>query len=178
MIDTEVERLRRLRNAALRVRAIAAVMESDPAQRNSVFARSALVLWQVARVITGRLRAHPYLSFQQGPSEARAVRDGIFAAVLGAMARYRGRTVRVYCDELRRVAREVDDARALTWSPDLSDDLGRSQARIHRLIRELEVASLVEAGTNVDHTVRLDTRAGAGPAPAEVAEGNWPYLAL
>ena len=173
MIDSEVIRLRKLRDAALRARAVAAVMDSQKAQRNSVFLRSAQSCWQVARAITGRLRAHPYLSFQRGPSEARAIYDHVYAAVSGGIARYRGRSFQFYCGELRRVARELDDARALTWSPDLSDDLGRSQARLQRLIRELEVAALVEVGGDA---VGLDTPARAARADGATVEGNWPYL--
>jgi hypothetical protein len=176
MIDVEVIRLRKLRDTALRARAIAAVMDSQKAQHNSVFARSAQNCWQIARAITGRLRAHPYLNFQRGPGEMRASYDGLYASVLGGIARYRGRSFQFYCNELRRVARELDDARALTWSPDLSDDLGRSQVRIQRLIRELEVAQLAEAGSQVGKAIALDVPAGAARADGGAVEGNWPYL--
>lgn len=176
MIDSEVMRLRKLRDAALRARAIARVMDSQRAQRNSVFLRSAQSCWQIARAITGRLRAHPYLSFQRGPSETRAIYNRLYASVSGAIARYRGRSFQFYSDELRRVARELDDARALTWSPDLSDDLGRSQARLQRLIRELEVAAIVEIGSDDSNAVGLDAPARAARADGGTVEGNWPYL--
>jgi len=147
MIDTEVTRLRRLRNTALRARAVAAALNSDPAPRDSAFSRSAASCWRIARVVTGRLRAHPYLSYQRGPSELRGVYDRLSAGLLGAIARYRGQTQQIFAEELRRVARELDDARALTLSPDLSDTLGRSQTQIRRLIKELDVGALNEAGT-------------------------------
>jgi hypothetical protein len=176
MIDSEVMRLRKLRHAALRARAVAAVMNSHKAQRNPVFLRSAQNCWQIARAITGRLRAHPYPSFQRGPSETRAIYDRFYAAVLGGIARYRGRSFQFYCNELRRVARELDDARALTWSPDLSDDLGRAQARLQRLIRELEVAALVEIGSDSGKTAGRDTPARTVRVDGGAVEMNWPYL--
>ena len=78
MIDAEVSRLRKLRNVALRARALAKILDSD-SQEQSVFARSAVICWTIARVASGRLRAHPYLSYQQGPSRMRDVADGLVA---------------------------------------------------------------------------------------------------
>jgi hypothetical protein len=187
MIDTEVMRLRRLRNTALKARALAAALDaaldSDPARRSSVFSRSAVTSWRIARVITGWLRAHPYLSYQRGPSAVRGVYDRLNAGLLSTIARYRGRSAHIFSRELRRVARGLDDARALTWSSDLSDSLGRSQMQIRTLIQELDadahtadahqqVASRHEAPARVEkHTA--DGRDDAG----SVAE-NWPYLAI
>lgn len=180
MTDGEVIRLRELRKTALRARAIASALGSHEAQRNSVFFRSAQNCWQIARTITGRLRAHPYLSFQRGPSEARAAYDRISAIALSRVARYRGRSMQFYCEELRRVARELDDARALTWSPDLSDDFGRLQTRIHRLIREVEVAAHLEAGLDAAQSPRIETqgRMAASDVDAAAVDDNWPYLAF
>src|SRR5882724_8177987 len=138
MIDTEVTRLRRLRNTALRARAVAGALNSKSGPRDSAFSRSAVSCWRIVRVITGRLRAHPYLSYQRGPSAVRGLYDRVIAAVLGGIARNRGRGLQTFSDELRRVARELDDARALTWSSDLSDALGRSQMQIRGLIEELD----------------------------------------
>ena len=182
MIDTEVTRLRRLRNTALRARAVAAALGSDPAPRDSAFSRSAASCWRIARVITGRLRAHPYLSYQRGPSEMRGVYDRVSAGLLGAIARYRGRSQQTFSEELRRVARELDDARALTWSSELSDSLGRSQTQIRALIKELDDGACSEAGRRNEvesrHAPRIETRTGAvGNDAADVA-GSWPYLAI
>jgi len=71
MIDAEVMRLRRLRNTVLRARAMARMLDSHSGRLNSVFSRSAIDCWRVARVITGKLRAHPYLPYQQGPGDLR-----------------------------------------------------------------------------------------------------------
>jgi len=48
----------------------------------------------------------------------RGVYDRVSAGLLGAITRYRGRSQQSFSEELRRVARELDDARALTWSSD------------------------------------------------------------
>src|SRR5258707_14837663 len=103
MIDSEVTRLRRLRNTTLRARAVAATLDSEPARRDSVFSRGAVSCWQIARIITGLLRAHPYLSYQRGPSEARGVYVRLSAGLLGGIARYRGRTHQHFSVALRPV---------------------------------------------------------------------------
>src|SRR5258708_5528195 len=161
MIDTEVMRLRRLRNTALSARAIAAALESNPARRDSPFSRGAVSCWQIARVITGRLRAHPYLSYQRGPSGVRGICGRVSAGVRGAIARSRDLSLQIFCGELQRVARELNDARALTWSADLGDALGRSQTQIRKLIKELDVGARNEAGLHRESAARGYTRTGA-----------------
>jgi hypothetical protein len=178
MIGTEVARLRRLRNTALRARALAAALDSDPARRGSVFSRGAVNCWQIARVITGLLRGHPYLSYQRGPSEMRGAYDRLSAGLMGGIARYRGRTHQTLSDELRRVARELDDARALTWSSDLSDALGRSQRQIRGLIEELDAGVRSASGSRHETAPRVDTRIAAARDDTGSVAGNWPYLAI
>ena len=68
MIDAEVLRLRRLRNVALRARALAKNLDYDSAEGQTVFTKSAVACWTIARIASGRLRAHPYLSYQQDPA--------------------------------------------------------------------------------------------------------------
>jgi hypothetical protein len=177
MIDTEVIRLRRLRNTALRARAIAAALGSNPARRHSLFSRGAVSCWQIARVITGRLRAHPYLSYQRGPSGVRGVYDRVSAGVRSGIARSRGRSLQIFSDELQRVARELDDARALTWSADLGDTWGRSQTQIRRLIQELSAGARQEAGSSTETIPPLAPRTGVVQDTDNV-DGNWPYLAF
>jgi hypothetical protein len=182
MIDAEVMRLRRLRNTVLRARAIAAALRSGSVPGTPVFSRSALTCWRIARVITGWLRAHPYLSYQQDPSELRSLYDRISADLLARAAHYRGRSLHFFSDELRRVARELDDARALTWSPDLSDNLGRSQTQIRDLLKELDGGVRAEADSH--ETIRRAEartspfRGDAGRHADSGVAGNWPYLAI
>jgi hypothetical protein len=178
MIDTEVVRLRRLRNTALKARAIAAALDSEAAVRDSVFSRGAVRSWQIARVITGWLRAHPYLSYQRGPSEVRGIYDRFSAGLLAGLARYRGRSLQTFSRELQRVARELDDARALTWSSDLSDTLGRSQKQIRTLIGTLDADARNEAGSRQETAARVVTRTGNARDDAGSVAGNWPYLAI
>jgi hypothetical protein len=176
MIDMEVMLLRRLRNAALRARAFAAVIDSDSNQRNSAVVRSGLSCWGIARAATGVLRGHPYLSYQQGPSELRAVYDHVCALLSAAIARARGRRLRTFSQKLRLVARELDDSRALTRSTELSDTLGRAQVKLRRLLRELDVAVLVEAGSSGEIAALLN--APAGIRREDALAGDWPYLAF
>ena|ERR1700722_2561188 len=185
MIDAEVARLRRLRNTALRARAVAAALNSDSAggaARDSALSRSAANCWRIARVITGWLRAHPYLSYQQEPSELRRLYDRVGAGLLGAIARYRGRTHQAFSEELRRVARELDDARALTLSPHLSDSLGRSQMQMRRLMMEVDEGARSEDALRDERgsrpAARQDIRTVAGRGQAGEDPGNWPYLAI
>jgi hypothetical protein len=175
MIDAEVMRLRRLRNTALRARALAAALQSSSSRRDSVISRSAVICWQIARTITGRLRAHPDLSYQRGPSESRNVYDRIRAKVLGSAARDRKRSLAMLADEVHGVARELDDARALTWSAELSADFGRAQIQVRRLISELGGS---RQGTGL-RRARAAARARGAIAQSESdVAGNWPYLAF
>jgi hypothetical protein len=171
MIDAEVMRLRRLRNTVLQARALAAELDGAHSRRSSLFSRAAVNCWQIARVVTGRLRAHPYLNYQRGPTGLDALYGAARTAVLGVASRYSGRSLGILSQELQRVARELDDARALTWSAELSDTFGRSQIQLRRLIAELDRSRNV--------TVPQDDARGAavGESAGDVA-GNWPYLAL
>jgi hypothetical protein len=176
MIDTEVIRLRQLRDTALRARAIALALSARRPESGSVLSRSALACWRIARVITGKLRAHPYLSYQRDAGYLRSVYDGALAALIGVFAKYRGDAFGRYSARLQSVARELDDARALTWSPTLSDTLGRSQAEIRALMKELAAGARQEAGTRIEAGAGLESVVVRGDG-RRVAT-NWPYLAF
>jgi hypothetical protein len=179
MIDAEVLRLRRLRDIALRTRALGNYLDSESAADHSVFARSAVACWTVARIATGRLRAHPYLSYQRGPGRLQSMADRLFASLLGLSARRSNRPLRVYGEQLQAVAREVDDVRALTWSPDLSDALGRMQIQIRRLAHEFELGAYTEAGGTTLPRVIAAARPEPGSSLDDLAvETSWPYLAI
>jgi hypothetical protein len=172
MIDAEVRRLRNLRNVALRTRALAGVLGADPSLHDSVLPKSSLMCWAIARIATGHLRAHPYLSYQKGPSALRDLADRSGASLAGWMARHQGRTLRVYADQLKILARALDDTRALTWSPALSDALGRSQIQLRRFAKEIDS--------------RIRSANGEAALPGVVGRtlddvaiaSNWPYLAI
>jgi hypothetical protein len=179
MIDAEVLRLRKLRNVALRARALAKILDSDSAQEQSVLARSAAVCWTIARVASGRLKAHPYLSYQRGPSQLRELTDGLIASLIGLNARRQNRRLSVYAQQLQTVAREVDDARALTWSPDLSDALGRMQIQMRRLAHELAQGAHGESGVSLVARAKGAAAAETSNALEQIAvDSSWPYLAI
>jgi hypothetical protein len=179
MIDAEVLRLRKLRNVALRARALANTLDSDNADERSVFATSALICWTIARIASGRLRAHPYVSYQRGPSRLREFADALLASLVALNARRQNRRFSVYTQELRNVAREVDDVRSLTWSADLSDALGRMQTQISRLANEFDLGALSETGGLPMPQATALARTEAGGSVGEVAADNsWPYLAI
>ena len=129
-------------------------------------------------MITGRLRAHPYPRYQQGPSPLRDACHRASARILATIASHRGRSLQTLSDELRRVVGELDDARALTWSADLSDTFGRSQAQIRRLIQGLDAGACNEAGSLREAAVRAEAQAEARPGDPRGTAANWPYLAF
>ena len=178
MIDTEVQRLRRLRNTALRARALAAALEAKPARRGTVSYRSGALCWLIALVVTGRLRAHPYLRYQRGPGTLRIAYNAITVSVIGAIARYRGRGRQTLSDELQRVLRELGDARALTWSGDLSDTFGRSQTQIGKLIKEFDAGIRDEVNSATAAVSILDARPAASANRSGNVARTWPYLAF
>ena len=168
MVDAEVLRLRKLRNVALRARALGKLLDSNPDARASVFARGSVLCWTIARIATGRLRAHPYLSYQRGQGELAALADAAFAAACASIAQRQNRGRAVFAQHLQTVAREVDDIRSVSWSPDLGDALGRMQIQMRGLLGELDCRPAMQ-------------RMAAIPAQRrplqEIAE-SWPYLAI
>ncbi|MGB6354861.1 MAG: hypothetical protein WBF21_12845 [Steroidobacteraceae bacterium] len=194
MIDIEVIRLRQLRNTALRARAIGLALNARSSDTDSLFAQSALACWRVARLITGKLRAHPYQSYQREAGALRSWYDRMLAALIGAAARVRGGSFGCFSPHLQRVARELDDARALTWSPTLSDAFGRSQSEFRGLLAQLSTAVRAEgtarakgvareeaalrsdAAVRRDASVRLEVAGNRG-SPSQAA-AHWPYLAF
>jgi len=136
--------------------------------------------WTIARIATGHVRAHPYLSYQKDPGRIRALADRSMASTTAFVARRRNRRLTVCALELQRVAREVSDVRALTWSAGLSDALGRTQLWLRRLAEELDAGVHIELGTTA--VPRLSARARAevngGALEGIGAENSWPYLAI
>jgi hypothetical protein len=179
MIDAEVLRLRKLRSAALRSRALAKILDSGSTEGQSVFARTAVICWTIARIASGRLRAHPYLNYQQGPSKLRGAADGVIASLIALNAQRQNRTLTVCARQLQTVAREVNDVRALTRSPDLSDALGRMQIQMRRLAHEFDLGAFEESGVAVMPHNKVLARAAAVHSLEEIgAETAWPYLAI
>jgi hypothetical protein len=175
MIDPEVMRLRRLRNVALRARALARSFVQHGSE-DSLFAKGALLPWQVSRIATGHLRSHPFLSYQQEPGWLRRAYDCGVALILASLACRRNRRMSTYLEQLRQLSRELDDTRALTRAPDLSDELGRSQVHLRRLVREVDDGAQREIGVRPGRIVTPSR--GALTAPREAGSTDWPYLAI
>lgn len=178
MIDAEVLRLRNLRSVALRARAVAYSLDSDSATDHSVLARCAVICWTIARIATGRLRAHPYLNYQRGPSRLQDLTNRLSAALFALNARRQNRRLSAYAEQLQAVAREVDDVRAVTWSPDLSDALGRMQIQMGRLANELDLERTGETSATMLPGVKAVACAEADNSLGDITENNWPYLAI
>ena len=170
MVDAEVLRLRKLRTVALRARALGKFLDSNLDAGDSVFARGSVLCWTIARIATGRLRAHPYLSYQRGHGRLATLADAATAAVLAAAAQRQNRELESFAEHLQAVAREVDDVRSVSWSPDLSDALGRMQAQIRRAMSELDCKLPTQRTVLVADKRR--------PVQEMAVEEAWPYLAI
>src|SRR5580700_3219766 len=101
MTDTDVARMRQLRYAALKARALAAAMRSYAAPSDTVFSAGA---------VSCRLRGHPYLSYQRDASPLRAAYFQVGARLTAAASGQRGKRLQAFSGELKRVARELDNA--------------------------------------------------------------------
>jgi hypothetical protein len=178
MSDSEVARLRRLRNSALRVRAIArALATTRCASNDSLVARAACSSWRIARTVSGRLKAHPYARYQKDVSVASLLHSSVLARWAAFTKRTRVHALLECEAQLRRLGRQLDDARALTWLPDLSDAFGRSQTEIRVLLAALghETKSpMVERGPK---RAAMAAPHGAGDLAPPMA-ADWPYLAF
>jgi hypothetical protein len=182
MVDGEVIRLRQLREGALKARALAMAMDTGELSLNTALARSAHSCWRIAKVVTGALRGHPNLSCQKDYSPVRAAYDRLNARFMAMLARRQGTSARAFCEALWGVARELDDARALTLSAELSDTLGRAQLQMRQLLREFEAATLLEANAHRLTTAPPKSRTAARPSASrdqpDAKPATWPYLAL
>jgi hypothetical protein len=175
MTDPEVARLRRLRGEALRVREIARALASTECA-NDLLARGAFASWRIARVVSGRLKAHPYLRYQRGVGLGSILANRLFARVLAATTRNPLQALKRYESQLQRLVRHLDDTRALSWSLDFSDTLGRSLYEVQSLLEDL--AQITESGVPTGLPTRA-TRTGALVGElARGVEGDWPYLAF
>ncbi|MGO9512958.1 MAG: hypothetical protein ACLP2F_04870 [Steroidobacteraceae bacterium] len=187
MTDQEVARLRQLRGNALGVRAIARALGSTRwAWGDPLLSRIACSSWRIARTVSGRLRSHPYVRYQKDVSVGSLVRNSVRARLLALSTRSRIKAL-VYCEsQLRQLARQLDDARALTLTPDLSDAFGRLQMEIRSLIAALGHQTASAHGTmrSPDSERFAERAAVAEGRPAiesgvgDLAPPVWPYLAF
>jgi hypothetical protein len=189
MIDPEVARLRRLRAEALRAREIARRLGAARwGTKDPLLARGACASWRIARVVTGKLIEHPYLRYQQGVGVGSLVGNRLAAGWIAWVSKDRSSGLKAYASRLQSLSRQLDDARALTWSTDFSDALGRSQSEIKTLLRSVDVEIHGTETERMPVDTRLPVRTvRTGSAPrtdtlvGELAKGfetDWPYLAF
>jgi hypothetical protein len=175
MTDPEVARLRRLRGEALRVREIARELGSSQ-PTNDMLARGAFASWRLARVVSGRLKAHPYLRYQRGVGLGSILANRLTACLVTATTRNPVQALKRYESAVQGLVRQLDDTRALSWSSDFSDTLGRSLYEFQSLLEDL--AQVTESGMPTGspaHATRADGLVGG---LARGVEGDWPYLAF
>jgi hypothetical protein len=182
MIDPEVARLRRLRDEALRVRQIARRLGAarwgidDP-----LLNRGACASWRLARLVTGKLIEHPYLRYQQDAGLGTLLGNRLAAEWIAVTRKERSAGLKILALELQSLSRQLDDARALTWSTDFSDALGRSRSEINSLLQALATET---RGVALEPRLRPASPEGAPRTDSLVGglaqrlEGDWPYLAF
>lgn len=139
MIDQEVERLRGLREVALKMRAIArALTKFEADSDDDLLHRGACAAWRVSREVTGRLRAHPNTRCQQDPSISVVLRNAVFAKTKALTISSRASALITLASLVKSLLRELSSVRALAWSADLSDTLGRSQRELLDLLNAVQ----------------------------------------
>jgi hypothetical protein len=182
MIDPEVARLRRLRDEALRVRQIARRLGAARWGINDpLLNRGACASWRLARVVTGKLIEHPYLRYQQGAGLGSLLGNRLAAEWIAVTRKDRAQGLKTLAFELQSLSRQLEDARALTWSTDFSDTLGRARSEIDGLLQGLAAESqgvMLEPRlrpARAEGVPRTDSLVGG---LAQRLEGDWPYLAF
>jgi hypothetical protein len=182
MIDPEVARLRRLRDEALRVREIARRLGAlQWAKNDTLLARGAGAGWRIARIVSGKLIAHPYLRYQKGAGLGSLISNRVQAAYLGFVCKHRLQGLKAFEAQLQPLLRQLGDARALTWSTEFSDTLGRLQSEIKSLIDGIALETRGEIPVERIPVRVVEGRARADRLVGELAEtfeGDWPYLAF
>jgi hypothetical protein len=174
MNDPEVARLRRLRSEALRLREVARALGSTQLANDHLLARGACTAWRIARVVSGRLNAHPYLHYQKGVSLGSLVANRFSAGLLALTTKNRLHGLKRFESEVGTLMRHLDDTRALIWSSDFSDTLGRAQYELESLLEDL--APITE--TRLARLPKRATRTDSLVGDLTHIEGDWPYLAF
>ena len=179
MIDPEVARLRRLRSEALLVREIARTFESSQwAANESLLDRSACTSWRVARVVSGRLRGHPYAEYQKDAGTASRAANRMHALCLALTRKGRLPALQALESHVNALGRLLDDAVSLAYSSNFSEALCRAQLEIKSLGADL--AQEGRGGRADERLVLRPSNAGRMVVGdlGSALEGDWPYLAL
>jgi hypothetical protein len=103
------------------------------------------------------------------------------AATVAALGARRQAALNRFAAALQLLARELDDARALTMAADLSDTLGRSQLEVRSLLGALaeETRGGSPAGAasmGAQQSAMTQSRNAAAGYGSAAAAADWPYL--
>jgi hypothetical protein len=178
MIDPEVARLRRLRSEALLVREIARTFESSQwAANESLLDRSACASWRIARVISGRLRGHPYAEYQKDAGAATRATNRLHASCLALINKGRLSALKVLAGHVAGLSRQLEDCISLAWSSEFSEALARSQFEIKAVAAALALETR-NGGVEERPVLRPCRSEGMGGELGAALEGDWPYLAF
>jgi hypothetical protein len=139
-------------------------------------------------VVTGKLIEHPYPRYQQRAGAGTLIGHRLAAEWIALANKDRPSGLKAYAAELQSLLRQLEDARALTWSTEFSDALGRSQSEIKALLRTVSIEIHGAEAETLPLETRLPvrtirTRSAVGPKglAGELVkgfEGDWPYLAF
>jgi hypothetical protein len=178
MIDPEVARLRRLRSEALLVRELARTFESSPwAANESLLGRSACASWRIARLVSGRLKGHPYAKYQKDAGIATQAGNRLQSHWLAMITKGRLKGLKVLEARVASLARHLDDAISLAWSSDFSEAMSRSQFEIRSLA--VALSRETHSGATVERVALRPSRSeGMSGEITAALEGDWPYLAF
>jgi len=178
MIDSEVARLRRLRSEALLMREIARTFQSTEwAANESLLDRSGCVGWRIARVVSGRLRGHPYAEYQKDAGVATRMAHRIHSGCLVLANKNRADGLKTIASHVNALGRQLDDAIALAWSSDFSDALVRAQSEVKMLGAAL-APETVSGSEQERPALRPAFSQQMGDDLGATLEGDWPYLAF
>lgn len=173
MIDPEVARLRRLRAEALLVREIARMLAGRAVRPERLLERAAGASWRIVRIVSGRLRGHPYVDYQSDAGLAVRLRNALWARAIAWIKRERPARAALE-SRLSELSRRLDDAVALSWSSEFSEALARAQHEIKGLLPP----PAREAGNGAAELALRSAAARPAGNLARALEGDWPYLAF
>ena len=118
------------------------------------------------------------MRYQRDVGVGSIVSNRLFASFLAMTSRDRVQALKRFESQVHALMRHLDDTRALSWSSDFSDTLGRSQYELQSLLEDLAqiTKSTVPAAERLPKRAnRTDNLVGE---IARTVEGDWPYLAF
>jgi hypothetical protein len=118
------------------------------------------------------------LRYQKDVGVGSILGNRLFASFLATITKDRVKALKRFESQVHALIRHLDDTRALSWSSNFSDTLGRSQYELQSLLEDL--AQITKSA--VPAAERLPKRANPTDSLvgelARTVEGDWPYLAF